>query len=172
MDQGPADARDLSKPLCLNYVRVIIEININPLSLHGRLLSIFYLACGWQGEWIVWSVFAKEEREASMFRLAWVSEIKSERCQGSWHGGCGFSQQAPGKETNSFHNKIFSGHFGFIVGNISVPSKSDRLNCEVHVGKCVLWLSPRMLGEELPGGKLRPNCTLICVLESFPSINV
>lgn len=39
-------------------------------SLHGRMLNISYLACGWQGDGIVWCVFAKEETEASMLRLA------------------------------------------------------------------------------------------------------
>lgn len=70
MDQGPTDAQVLYKTLCLSYVAVIIEININTVSLHGRMLNIFYLACGWQGEQVVWCVSAKKWREASMLQLA------------------------------------------------------------------------------------------------------
>lgn len=92
MDQGPPMHKSCKKTLCPNYVAVIIEININTVSLRGRMLNIFYLACGWQAEWLVWCVFAKEGREASMLRLAWVSEIKPEHCQDSWHSGCGFSR--------------------------------------------------------------------------------
>lgn len=61
------------------------------------VLNIFYLACGWQGKWIVWYVFVKKEKEASMLWLAWVSEIKRERCQDDWHNGCGFSHEEPGE---------------------------------------------------------------------------
>lgn len=95
------------KTLCLGYVAVIIEININTVSLHGRMLSIFYLSRAWQGEWVVCCVCVLEERketEASMLRLAGVSEIKPGCCQHSWHSCCGFSQLEPRKGTASFYN--------------------------------------------------------------------
>lgn len=33
----------------------------------------------------------------------------------------------------SFHNITFSGHFGFIVGNILELSKGNKLFCEVTI---------------------------------------
>lgn len=130
MDQGADVAQVCLKTLCLSYVAVIIEIDT--VSLHGMMLDISYLACGWQGEPIVWCVFAKEEREACMLRLAWVSKIKT------WVLPRGLAQQLwflslGTKEMKSSDNKTFSGHFDFIVENILVPSKSNMLNREVTI---------------------------------------
>lgn len=85
---------------------------------------------------------AKEEREASVLRLAWISEIKPECCQDSWHSARSFSPGTTGGKGKSFCNKRFSGPFGFIVWNIFVPSKSDELrrnNFEFYIA--VVWLT-------------------------------
>lgn len=97
----------------------IIKININTASLHGRMLSVFYPACGWQADWIVWCVFAKEETEASMLRLAWVSEIKPECCQDSWQRWLWFLTRNQGgkeKKWNLFTTKDFLGTLVSLLG--------------------------------------------------------